>query len=114
MVARVDLPASPDVDAAIMRVLEAEQTARAEVERCKRDADRIVEDAHRRARDITERAARRAARAHHWTDRAIAARLAELEAQRAALRMPAGSEDDGEALVRAVELLANELTGTAA
>ena len=112
MVARVELPASPDVDAAIMRVLEAEQAARGEVERCKRDADRTVEDAHRRARDITERAARRAARAHHWTDRAIAGRLAELEAQRAALRMPASDEGDGEAIARAVERLADELTGT--
>lgn len=114
MVARVELPASPDVDAAIMRVLEAEQTARAEVERCRRDADQIVEDAHRRARDITERAARRAARAHHWTDRAIAARLAELESQRAALRVSASGEDDGEALVCAVELLADELAGASA
>ncbi|MGB2817480.1 MAG: hypothetical protein WBC37_09700, partial [Burkholderiaceae bacterium] len=85
MNARVDLPASPEVDAAIMRVLAAEQAARAEVERCKRSAEQTLEDAHRRAREIAERAARRAARVHRWTEAAIAARVAALESQRAEL-----------------------------
>src|SRR5512139_142387 len=108
MDARVDLPASPEVDAAIMRVLAAEQAARAEVERCKRSADQALEDAHRRAREI---AARRAARVHRWTDAAIAARVAALESQRAELLRSAADEDDSRALARAVERLADELTG---
>jgi vacuolar-type H+-ATPase subunit H len=111
MDARVDLPASPEVDAAIMRVLAAEQAARAEVERCKRSAEQTLEDAHRRAREIAERAARRAARVHRWTDAAIAARVAALESQRAELLRSAGDADAGEALARAVERLADELTG---
>jgi vacuolar-type H+-ATPase subunit H len=111
MDARVDLPASPEVDAAIMRVLAAEQAARAEVERCKRSAEQNVEDAHRRAREIAERAARRAARVHLWTDTAIATRVAALEAQRAELLGSAGIDDDLAALARAVERLADELTG---
>ena len=111
MDARVDLPASPEVDAAIMRVLAAEQAARAEVERCKRSADQALEDAHRRAREIAERAARRAARVHRWTDAAIAARVAALESQRAALLRSGADEDDSQALARAVERLVDELTG---
>lgn len=111
MNARVDLPASPEVDAAIMRVLAAEQAARAEVERCKRSAEQALEDAHRRAREIAERAARRAARVHRWTDAAIATRVAALESQRAELLRSAGDGDDGQALARAVEHFADELTG---
>jgi vacuolar-type H+-ATPase subunit H len=114
MNARVELPASPEVDAAIMRVLEAEQAARSAVDGCRRDAERIVEGAQRRARAIAERAARRAARVHHWTDRAIASRVAELESQRAALLGSRAEDDDGTALLRAVELLADELTGARA
>lgn len=112
MEARAQLPASPEVDAAISRVLAAEQAARAEVEQCRRDAERTLEDARGRAREIAERAARRAARVHHWTDRAIAARVAALESQRAALLKSAHEEDDGSALARAVERLADELTGS--
>ena len=113
MNARVELPASPEVDAAIMRVLAAEQAARDEVERCRRTAERAVEDAHRRAREIAERAARRAARVHRWTEAAIAARVAELESQRAELLRSSADGDDGDALARAVERLADELTGNA-
>jgi vacuolar-type H+-ATPase subunit H len=108
---RAQLPASPEVDAAITRVLAAEQAARAEVEQCKRDAERTLEEAHRRAREIAERAARRAARVHRWTDEAIAARIAALESRRAALLQSAQEEDDGSALARAVERLADELAG---
>ena len=109
---RVELPASPEVDAAISRVLAAEQAARAEVEQCKRAAERTLEDAHRRAREIAERAARRAARVHHWTDRAIATRIATLESQRAALLKSAHGADDDSALARAVDRLADDLTGS--
>jgi vacuolar-type H+-ATPase subunit H len=112
MNARVELPASPEVDAAIMRVLAAEQAARAEVERCKREAEQILEDAHRRGREIAERAARRVVRVHLWTDEAIAARVASLEAQRSALLKSAHEQDDGTALARAVERLADELAGS--
>lgn len=112
MDARVDLPASPEVDAAIMRVLAAEQAARAEVEHCKRRAEQTLEDAHRRAREIAERAARRAARVHRWTDAAIAAGVAALESQRAELRRSASDDDGDQALARAVERLADELTGS--
>jgi vacuolar-type H+-ATPase subunit H len=112
MQARVELPASPEVDAAISRVLAAEQAARAAVEQCKREAERTLEDAHRRARDIAERAARRVARVHHWTDRTIATRVAALESQRAALLKTAHEADDGSALARAVDRLADDLTGS--
>jgi len=112
MEARAQLPASPEVDAAITRVLAAEQAARAEVEQCKREAERALEEAHRRAREIAERAARRAARVHHWTDRAIVTRVATLESQRAALLKSAQAEDDGSALAWAVDRLADELTGS--
>jgi vacuolar-type H+-ATPase subunit H len=111
MDARVELPASPEVDAAIMRVLSAEQAARAEVERCKRDAERTLDDAQRRARDIAERAARRAARVHRWTEAAIASRLAALDSQRATLLTAAGQGDDEDALSRAVDRVADELIG---
>jgi len=113
MHARVELPASPEVDAAIMRVLSAEQAARAEVERCKREAEQTVEEARRSAREIAERAARRTARVHHWTEAAIASRIAALEAQRASLLNTAHGHDDGDAIARAVERLADELTGGA-
>ena len=103
--------ASSEVDAAITRVLAAEQAARAEVEQCRRDAERTLEEAHRRAREIAERAARRAARVHHWTDQAIATRIAALDSQRAALIKAAHEKDDGSALTRAVERLADELAG---
>ncbi len=111
MDARVELPASPEVDAAIMRVLAAEQAARAEVERCKRDAELVLEQARRRAREIAERAARRAARVHRWTEGAIASRIATLESQRAALLHTAHERDDADALARAVDRVASELSG---
>jgi hypothetical protein len=114
MDARVELPspASPDVDAAIMRVLDAEQGVRAEVERCRRDAERRIEIANRRAREIAERAARRVARVHHWTDRAIAARLGALETERAGLLRGFGGDDDA-SVASAVEALAGQLSGGA-
>jgi hypothetical protein len=52
------------------------------------------------------------ARVHRWTDAAIAVRLAALESQRAELLRSAGDGDDGQALARAVERLADELTGS--
>ncbi len=110
---RVDPPALPEVEAAIMRVLAAEQAARAAVDRCRAEADTTLDDARRRAREIAERAARRTARVHHWTDASIAARIAALEEQRTALRRAAHDEDDGTALARAVERLADELSGSA-
>lgn len=109
MNARVDLTVSPDVDAAIMRVLAAEQKVREDVERCRREAEQRIDSAHRQARDIAERAARRAARVHHWTDRAIATRLDQLESERAALLRARADGDDATALTEAVNALADEL-----
>ena len=110
---RVDSPALPAVDEAITRVLKAEQAARAEVERCKAEADQTLDDARRRARQIAERAARRSARVHHWTDAAIATRIAVLEAQRTALQRASLDADDDGALARSVQRLADELAGRA-
>jgi vacuolar-type H+-ATPase subunit H len=54
--------ATPEVDAAIARVLAAEQAARRAVEQCEAEARLRVEAAQARARRIAERAARRVAR----------------------------------------------------
>lgn len=102
--------ATPEVDAAIARVLAAEQGARRGIELCEQEARQRVQQAQATAHRIAERAARRAARVHLWTDATIAARSAELNAARAALatadfRRP----DDAARLERALKLLAGEL-----
>ena len=59
------------VDQAIVRVLDAEQSARDAVAQCAVDAEFLRQEAKARARAIAERAAERVARAHQWTDAAL-------------------------------------------
>lgn len=106
--------ATPEVDEAIARVLAAEQAARRDIEQCEHEARQRVQQAQATAHRIAERAARRVARVHLWTDATIAARSAELNAARTALAT-ADFSRPGEAarLERALKLLAGELAEAA-
>ena len=102
--------ATPEVDAAIARVLAAEQAARQAVEQCQAEARSRVQAAQTRAHGIAERAARRVARIHRWTDATIAARTEALEAERAALaRADPACPDEARRLAEVLQQLADEL-----
>lgn len=111
MAAHVDTTVTATVDDAIVRVLQAEQSAREAVTRCAAEAEQIRLDARARARAIAERAAERSARVHRWTDEAIRARVEALNRQRAALQQPL-PPDPGEParLAHALDRLASELS----
>lgn len=98
-------------DAAIVRVLQAEQQARAAVAECARAAEREVQQATVAARRIGARAAERVARVQRLLAARSAAQLAQIEAERRGL---ADHAMDGSALQaaldRAVARLAAELT----
>jgi hypothetical protein len=100
------------VDEAIVRVLEAEQTARAAVVQYTADAEEIRTQARLRAHAIAERAAGRVARVHRWTDAAIRQRVDQLNGERSALH---GAEpldpDEPTRVARALDRLAAELSG---
>lgn len=102
-----------DVDAAIARVLQAEQAARERVAACEREAVAIVQQAREQARRIAARAAQRTARVHARVAAALAARLAAIDARRP--RSPSGSaefdEADGPRIAAVAGQLARELTG---
>jgi vacuolar-type H+-ATPase subunit H len=101
-----------DVDAAIARVLQAEQAARERVAACERDAVAIVQQAREQARRIAARAARRTARVHARVSAALAARLADIEARRPSAAGGAEPATPGDPRIAAVaERLARELTG---
>lgn len=108
--ARPDTKSADRVDDAIMRVLQAEQAARAAVAQDAAQAERLRDDARQRARAIAERAAVRAARVHGLVDAAITGRLEHIRRQRAALT-DAPSDDAAESarLERALDRLAAEL-----
>jgi hypothetical protein len=98
-------------EAAIARVLAAEQDARAAVAACARQAEHDVQFARDRARAIQARAAARVARAQAMAERELARLRAHDAAQRLALaRIGSGAIDDAQQLTRAVEQLADELT----
>ena len=102
--------ATPEVDAAIARVLAAEQAARHGIEQCEVEARQRVQAAQTTAHRIAERAARRVVRVHHWTDATIAARSAELTAARESLATADFSRPgDAARLERALKMLAGEL-----
>lgn len=101
------------VDQAIVRVLQAEQSARDAVAQCALDAERIRQDARARARVIAERAAGRIARVHEWTEARLRRDIERLEAERAALQRPAAEDPTEPARVAlALDLLGAELTGS--
>lgn len=98
------------VDTAITRVLEAEQTARAQVRQCAAEAEQIRQAGRDAAHRIAERAAERVAAVHRLVDAAIRARIAELNRQRDALKSPPDRiAGEPERLAQALERLAAEL-----
>jgi vacuolar-type H+-ATPase subunit H len=108
----VDTTDTSRVDQAIVRVLQAEQSAREAVAQCALDAEVLRQNARARARAIAERAAERVARAHQWTDAALRSEVERLNRQRAALHQPAPPDPDEPARVaRALDRLCAELTG---
>ncbi len=112
MAAQVNVTTAARVDEAIVRVLQAEQAARAAVEQYALDAEDIRSGARARAHTIAERAAGRVARAHHWTDAAIRARVDHLNEERAALQLTAPLDPDEPIRVaRALDRLAAEVIG---
>jgi hypothetical protein len=100
------------VEQAINRVLEAEAVALQAVEACRREAQGIVDGGRRASRRIVERADARIARVHAVTDRLLARRLAEIQAESARLSGRDLFEEADLARVRdALPQLAAELTG---
>ena len=99
------------VDAAIAQVLQAERDAREDVQRCAREAESLVEQAHERARQIARRAAHRSVRVQRWSAAALQRRLDELAAQQARFDLSSVQTRAPEELQRAVEALAALLTG---
>jgi vacuolar-type H+-ATPase subunit H len=109
----VDTTDTSRVDQAIVRVLDAEQSARDAVAQCAVDAEFLRQEAKARARAIAERAAERVARAHQWTDAALRSEIARLNQQRAALQQPAQPDpDEPTRVARALDRLSAELTGS--
>lgn len=98
-----------------MRVLGAEQAARAEVKQCATDAEAIRQAARAQARRIAERGAERVAKVHRIVDASIRARIDDLERQRlAVLQTTAEAIDEPDRISRALDRLATELgDGTA-
>jgi hypothetical protein len=110
--AQTDATSAARVDEAIVRVLEAEQTARAAVVQYTSDAEQIRAQARVRAHAIAERAAERVARVHRWTDSTIRKRVDQLNGERSALQ---GAEpldpDEPVRVALALDRLAAELSG---
>jgi hypothetical protein len=106
--------ATPEVDAAIARVLAAEQAARQSIEQCEAEARRRVQAAQLKARAIAERAAQRVARVHHWTDFTIAVRAQALDAERESLaHADLARTGEADRVVRTLEQFARELAESA-
>jgi hypothetical protein len=92
-------------------VLQAEREAREDVQRCAAQAERLVEQAHERARQIARRAAHRSVRVQRWSAATLQRRLDELAAGQARQGQSLAHIDEPERLRRAVEALAAQLTG---
>lgn len=112
MAAHAGATSAARVDEAIVRVLEAEQTARAAVLQYASDADEIRTQARARAHVIAERAAERVARVHRWTDAAIRERVDRMNSERSALQgaEPVDPEEPAR-VAQALDRLAAELSG---
>lgn len=98
------------VDAAIAQVLQAERDAREDVQRCAREAEALVEQAHERARQIARRAAHRSVRVQRWSAATLQRRLDELAERQAQLEQSSAQADSPTQLQRAVDALAVQLT----
>jgi vacuolar-type H+-ATPase subunit H len=99
------------VDAAIAQVLQAERDAREEVQRCAREAESLVEQAHERARQIARRAAHRSVRAQRWSASTLQQQLAALAEQQARIEQSPAQAGAPGRLEAAVDALAAQLTG---
>lgn len=98
------------VDAAIAQVLQAERDAREDVQRCAREAEALVEQAHEQARQIARRAAHRSVRVQRWSAATLQRRLDELAERQAQLEQSSAQADSPTQLQRAVDALAVQLT----
>ena len=101
-------------DAAIARVLGAEREARRSIEQARAETDEIAERSGRCARATAERAERRIRCVTQAFEHDLAARLAAIDAEAAALvQAPPLSADERAALQAAVAALARQLAGVA-
>lgn len=101
-------------DAAIARVLGAERQARRSIEQARAETGEIAERARSGARAMAERAERRIRCVTQAFERDLAARLAEIDAEGAALdQAPPLAADERAALQAAVTALARQLAGVA-
>jgi hypothetical protein len=106
-----DRMAGSALDAAMAEVLAAERRARAAVEECAREAERLMAAAHAREKSVAERAARRGAAVRAAMAARLAARLAQLEGGATAMGgAHTPGVDERRRLAAAVESLAAELT----
>ena len=100
------------VDAAIARVLAAEASAREDVEAAGREAEGLLDNARARAREIGDRAERRARTARSRYEAAVMWQVACIEAEAAELQTEhALTASDRERIARAVAAVAADLTG---
>lgn len=109
-------PRSTDdsADRAIAAVLQAETEAREAINRSRAESAHIAEAARARARSLAERTERRIRVVVAAFERGRAERLAEIDAEAAAINRPQVLRvDELAALDRAVRALARELTGGA-
>jgi vacuolar-type H+-ATPase subunit H len=82
------VPPPSEADDAINRVLQAEQTAQADITECRRQALAILREARVRSRAVTERADRRISHIHRLCDAALERELARLAAEARSLAAP--------------------------
>lgn len=101
------------VDAAIAQVLQAERDAREEVQRCARQAEALLEQAHERVRQIARRAAHRSVRVQRWSAAMLQRQLDGIAVQQRLVDASSAQADSPAQLQQAVEALAARLTGGA-
>jgi hypothetical protein len=108
----MDSGADDDTHSAIYRVLEAERTARGEIQGARGQALTILREARARARVSGRRADRHICHAHALCDAALARTLAALAADAATLATPPSLTGELERrLETALDQLLDELTG---
>jgi vacuolar-type H+-ATPase subunit H len=107
-----DRPVSDPAEEAMASVLRAEREAREAIERTQVEARQMAEAARSRARSVAERTERRIRAVVGAFKRELAQRLAEIDAEAAAIAQPHElSADEMSTLERAVRAMAQELTG---
>lgn len=95
-------------DAAINRVLEAEQTARQEIAHCRLQALEVLRQARSSARAVTQRADRRINRVHSLSDAAIQRALKDIDIES---RMLVGTPELTPDLVQQLDEAIDRLIG---